>query len=273
MKKIITYSKFNEELNTSTYQSAAQKLSRLGHKRRSGEMTGWVEELKKREKLAAAKEKIDQYSKFGAFNLEYRTSKYSTSLKTYQSEIVCEGNFFIQPSFDSSWFQDMFSDWMGEGRGGSLGIYLEFSTIPADEETRNAFELNVSKLSQKPDNELLEQWGTRMWLKIADENGDDVAQTPNIFWESYDNDIFTFSKRGEAIRFKNLLADAIEGKNNWGFRQYQTNGIPGEWQRMISRVRQYSEFRDELPKFLSMESLPKIANLVRRASVNNLYRN
>lgn len=37
--------KFNEELNPSTYRSAARKLKKLGHEKRSDRIEKWTEEV------------------------------------------------------------------------------------------------------------------------------------------------------------------------------------------------------------------------------------
>lgn len=50
MSIIKKYTEFNEKLRSSTYHSAASKLTNLGHERRGAEMSKWGDIVSNREK-------------------------------------------------------------------------------------------------------------------------------------------------------------------------------------------------------------------------------
>jgi hypothetical protein len=59
------YIKYNEELKSSTYKSAADKLSRLGHTTRSSNLTQHSLDTRKKEKIEIWQKHVDTYSKYG----------------------------------------------------------------------------------------------------------------------------------------------------------------------------------------------------------------
>ena len=59
------YLKYNEELKSTTYKSAADKLARLGHHTRAGKLTTHSEDTVKKEAIESWKKHVDMYSKYG----------------------------------------------------------------------------------------------------------------------------------------------------------------------------------------------------------------
>ena len=61
--------RFNEELNSSTYNSAARKLTKLGHTDRAAELKSWAQETERKEELIKWKQEIQTYSPLSLFPL------------------------------------------------------------------------------------------------------------------------------------------------------------------------------------------------------------
>ena len=143
--------RFNEELKGSTFRSAATKLKQLGHIRRSQEIeqrTKWLKEQ-------------------APFQLQYYKTRYNSATKSHDSDLLCEGLFYIEPSFDNSWFSDSVYDYIHDSRQYGLFMFFDFGTTPADVETEHKWKEIESKLSEETYNGMY--YGTRMGVKIIPE--------------------------------------------------------------------------------------------------------
>jgi hypothetical protein len=201
------------------YRKYANELTAMGHKNRGATMLDYAigvekeEEEKKRiqreeEKRKRLKENRDEVSRFEPFNLIIGGSQQK------------RGKFYIIPSVEIDWFNDMLWDWIDDKMSYIISLPFEFGIMAADEETEATFE----NWPWSP-----EQWDgvsypNRMYLSITNTN--------SPAFDSYDNDIFYFSTRADAVRFKKMFVDLLEEKNEWYFRKWYPNGF-------VDRIKKY----------------------------------
>ena len=243
--------RFNEELKVSTYKSAATKLTQMGHKRRGAEMLDYSTQREKEEERMRLQETRDEMSRFEPFNLIIKGS----------DERI--GKFYILPSVETDWFSDMLWDWVGDGMEYSCSLPFEFGIMEADEETEETFkDFNWSQ----------EQWTgviypNRMYLSVTNAN--------SPAFDSYDRDIFHFTTRADAMRFKKMFVDLLEEKNDWYFKKWNPNGVvnrikkyvsPEYVSELIEQIATRAEDRDKL------EEAEQLRNLLPRAGQIN-YQN
>lgn len=115
--------KFNEELKPSTYRSAAHKLKKLGHERRSKELEDWGK-LKSSEMSMKKWEELKQeWSKFGKATYRFMRS----------SKEVMRGDFYLFLTFDDYTHLDSIPTTIDDVDG----FYITFSAglVPVDLET------------------------------------------------------------------------------------------------------------------------------------------
>ncbi len=268
--------RFNEELKGSTFRSAATKLKQLGHIRRSQEIESHAIDVEEREK----REKIEQRTKWlkeqGSFQLQYHKARYNSATKSHDHTLLCEGNFYIEPSFDSDWFRDSVYDYESDSSQYGLFMFFEFGTTPADVETQSKWESIESQLSEESYDGMY--YGTRMGIQVIPEGNAAIVSNGKCYWESRDNDIFVFSNRSEAMRFKKLLIEALEGKIKWGKNQWNPDGIMSCFDRYFlndennrkSKIARGETLSDPI---FTREDMPKIISSVKTGlSVNQLYR-
>ena len=269
--------RFNEELKGSTFRSAATKLKQLGHIRRSQEIESHAIDVEEREEKARIEQRTKWLKEQGPFRLQYYKSRYNAATKSYYSDLLCEGNFYIEPSFDSDWFSDSGYDYRHEDRKYGLFMYFEFGTTPADVETATAWKEIESKLSEESYDGMY--YGTRMGIEIIPEGHAGVSSNGRCFWEARDNDQFIFANRSEAMRFKKLLIEAIEGKIEWGKNKWNEKGIMSCFDRYFLRESNYRQIKidkgqpaEEL--LFTKEDMPKLISTLKTGlSVNQLYKN
>lgn len=269
--------RFNEELKGSTFRSAATKLKQLGHIRRSQEIESHAIDVEEREE----RERIEQRTKWlkeqAPFRLQYYKTKYNSATKSHDKDLLCEGNFYIEPSFDDGWFSDSMYDYRSDGGRYGLFMYFEFGTTPADVETANTWKSIESKLSEEAYDGIY--YGTRLGIQVIPEGHAVVSSNGKCYWDSRDNDIFIFANRSEAMRFKKLLIEALEGKIEWGKNKWNVKGIISCFDRYFLNDANYRQGKidkgenPEEPVF-TKEDMPKVISTLKTGlSVNQLYKN
>lgn len=268
--------RFNEELKGSTFRSAATKLKQLGHIRRSQEIESHAKDVEEREE----REKIEQRTKWlkeqAPFQLQYYKTRYNSATKSHDSDLLCEGLFYIDPSFDNSWFSDSVYDYISDNRQYGLFMFFDFGTTPADVETERKWKEIESKLSEESYNGMY--YGTRMGVNIIPEGSAAPVSNAKCYWESRDNDMFIFANRSEAMRFKKLLIEALEGKIKWGRNEWNKDGIMSCFDRyFISdenwRQRNIDKGEIHMDPIFAKEDMPKLVSSIRTGlSVNQIYR-
>ena len=200
--------RFNEELKASTYKSAADKLTKMGHKRRGAEMSDYAIRREKEEERMRLQVTRDEMSRFEPFNLIINKEK--------------AGRFYILPNAEIEWFKDLVYDWVDDKMSYICSLPVEFGIMMADEETEETF---------KDWNWSPEQWNgvsypNRMYL------GTTYANSPAF--DSYDRDIFHFATRADAMRFKKMFVDLLEEKNDWYWKKWNPNGVVSRIKEVVS---------------------------------------
>lgn len=210
--------KFNE-LKSSTYRTAANRLKGLGHSRRAAAMTDYVAAVEDRERIEKIKDNREKYAHTGVFKASVvhektsgrgaeRTVDYISPLAERGIEGEMTGNFHIALWFD----EDVFHDRIWEYIKGENGVWLNFTLgiVPADEETASWFctkERGVAGYDF--------YWEgiyspNRPFSKITNDAGNfDPSPIRNENWES---DRFVFEGRQEAMKFRKLMIDIFEGR-------------------------------------------------------------
>ena len=261
--------KYNEELLPNTYRSASTKLRTIGHTRRSAEMEAYAKELEEKERLRKNEIRKQGMISVDPFHLIFLKSSYNSSTKSSNEKTLCEGLFYIEPSFDWSWFQDMYGDWENDDCSYNLSLPFEFGTMPADAETQQKFDA----APKSEDAYEGVHYGTRMWLDIINQNERDVSISGKYSWEGRDGDEFIFGSRQEAIRFKKCLADAVEGKTQWGKTSWAPEGIKSNFNDFFKKDKEWRERSNKQESYFTKDDMPKIAESIRRMSLNQIYRN
>jgi hypothetical protein len=203
------------------YRKYAGLLTAMGHKNRGARMLDYAievekeEEEKKRiqkeeEERKKLQETINEMSRFEPFNLIVSGS---------QEKV---GRFYIMPSPEIDWFKDTLSDWLWDGMNYSLSIPFEFGIMMADKETEETFK----DWNWSPEKYDGVSWPNRMYLSVINTN------SPSF--EGYDRDAFCFSTRVDAMRFKKMLVDLLEGNNDWYFKKWDPNGFVNRIKEVLS---------------------------------------
>lgn len=271
MKRLVTYNLF-EELKSSTYQSAATKLGQLGHSRRSSNLMDYSKLKKKEEEKLKVKEVYDDLSKWGEFELEVCTTKWNKDIKSIEfSDSILVGNFFITVRIED-WISDMISDWYWSGGKEGLIIPFEFGIMPSDSETLEKMQSN---------NLDKEMWDgvwfpMRIWIKIHEKNSIGVIVDKDPYVEIYENHRAFFTKRSEAIKFKNLFIGGILGQNDFSSYKW-SKGIHKDLLEILKKEEEYNKTRIEkgsidLGPILVESDLSKIADSIRNISINKIWR-
>jgi hypothetical protein len=195
---------FNEELRPYVYMNAANLAKQYKQPKRAERFTNWANELTNRDNIKKTKENRDRLSQFGTFDGHLSVSS--------SDDII--GKFYLDIWFDDDWFGDIVYQSWGDGAF-EYGISLPFEIeiIAADEETQ-----------RKIDDSGVEQnqgviWPNRLeiYLSTYEQTTKEINIRPNGFgYYSKEMDDFHFLDRRNAVRFKKLLIDALDGKNSFG---------------------------------------------------------
>lgn len=258
--------KFNEELKASTYKSAATKLTQIGHKRRGAQMLDFATQREKEEERMRLQETRDELSRFEPFNLIIKGNEEKS------------GNFYILPNAEIEWFKDMIYDWVDDKMSYICSLPFEFGIMMADEETEETF---------KDWNWIPEQWNgvsypNRMYL------GTTYVNSPAF--DSWDRDMFYFTTRADAMRFKKMFVDLLEDKNDWYWRKWNPNGVvsrikevvsPEYVSNLIEKLAINAEERDKLEEAEQLRNLlPRVDEMnyqnvidsAKNIRINQIYR-
>lgn len=264
-----------EELKTSTYASAANKLRNLGHIRRSTELQNWAKEAEEKRKREEELLRKTDISQFPPFRLQFYKGRWDSTQKRTIETLLVDGLFYIEPSFSSDWLGDMM--WDHESDQCGLCLYIEFGTMPADEETQKKW--NEIKGQISVDEWQGMAWTTRFSMPIFSENSFEIMTTGKCFWESVENENFVFSDRAEAIRFKKYFIEALEGKNLWGKNKWKPQGLKGQFDTFFQkdldwREKERADGKERREQYFKPEHMTILVNRVKTGlSINDLYRN
>ena len=286
MKHLKSYNLF-EELKSTTYKSAGDKFTNIGHKRRGAELLDYATKVELKEKSQKLLQAQNQNKEFGLFDI--------TMLRGWgdNRKSIFSGKFYLQMCLESDWFKDQLSDWLYEGMDWNMGIAMEFAIIPPDDETLKMIETSEDKDIEYFRNNSMwsddyRYWSNRLWITLCGTNAIPLSKAGLEGFEDRDGFSFYFNSRSEAMRFRNLVADTLEGKTNWSSWRERTIATQlkdtvvldeENWrEKMMSKYLPGREDGYELdnpdtwPKNPFTEDAYKRAvDAVRRMSVNGLY--
>jgi hypothetical protein len=271
--------KFNEELKSSTYASAAAKLKDMGHIRRSGEMEEWTKEVQNKEKDARELQHYNEFKHDVPFKINLVKSVWDSGSKSRKDEIMMGGDFYLKVSFDYDWARDQYHDNVDEDGTAEYAQYMPFEIgiMPADEESKEIFRLIEDRLSD----EVYEgaYYPQRLYYKIIKEGSREITPTGEFSWECRENDEIVFENRSEALRFKKMFVDAVHGRNNFGNTRWCPNlneqlkkFFLGDWLQRYNRDTKSYDKIDRSEVF-NEEAFKRFLDSTNRMSVNQLYRN
>jgi hypothetical protein len=271
--------KFNEELKSSTYASAANKLKNMGHIRRAGELEQWTKEVVNKEKDARELENFNSFKHDVPFKINLVKVKWNSNTKSRSHEIMMSGNFYLKPSFDFSWAQDQYNENADEDGTTEYSYYMPFEVglMAADDEAKELFRLIEDKLSD----EVYEgvYWTQRLYYKIINEGAKEITPTGEFSWECRESDEIMFENRAEALRFKKMFVDAVHGRNNFGnskwcpsIHEQLKKFFLGDWLQRYNRDTKSYDKIDRSEVF-NEEAFKRFLDSTNRMSVNQLYKN
>ena len=187
--------RFNEELRPRTYLSAAKKLTDIGHTDRANTLKDWAEQTERREEITNWKEKLQEYSPFGA---------YKVNVVNPETEEKFTADFALDINFDELSFEDSF-EWEKEkdpNNVSGVNIFFFIGLIPTSEEV-------IRKCEEiMPESEFGNGmfWGMSCGIDFKVQNGQVILDKFTL--EDYDENLsgnVSFADRSSANKFKNLL--------------------------------------------------------------------
>lgn len=259
--------KFNEELKPSTYKSAADKLMKIGHVRRSSVLSDYSDKVKTDLDLEIKNKTLNNLKEFGYFKMNFIESIHG---KSKDKTVIMTGNFYIDISgLDSYNFKDNYSDSVYSLDGSKLVSHdvimnFELGFIPADAETYKEF--NELEIVDREKVYRSLYWNMNFGISVIGKGEEEINPNGYYYFDGNDRDLFEFNDRREASRFRKLLSDALLGNNQWGRSDYSES-------LKDSILSVFSEEKyNSLPKdIFNEESYKKISNSIRSLSLNKLY--
>ena len=267
------------ELKSSTYASAANKLKNMGHIRRSGELEQWTKEVQNKERDARELQNYNEFKHDVPFKINLVKAKWDSATKTRNHEIMMTGNFYLKPSFDDDWARDQYNDNVQEDGTVEYTYHLPFEIgiMAADEETKEKFRMIEENLSD----EVYEgvYWLQRLYYKLINEGSKEMTPTGDFSWECRENDEIVFENRSEALRFKKMFVDAVHGRNTFGnskwvpsMNEQLKKFFLGEWLQRYNRDTRSYDKVDRSDVF-NEEAFKRFLDSTNKMSINQLYRN
>jgi|APGre2960657444_1045066.scaffolds.fasta_scaffold80262_2 hypothetical protein len=249
--------KYNEELKSDTYKSAADKLTKMGHVKRPEELMKWHVISKEREKEEAKRKAIEESSKLGTYKM---------TLSGAHGKFT--GDFYIYFYWNNDNFDESYQDWKSFDNS-SLWLQFDFSVLPASEESKE-FAQNVlnKEIGLNYDGKCyLGCFGLNLSQSGNEYNEETNKETfvlkPNggFYFEEYDSIAWYMADRGSAQKFKKMLYDVFEGNIVWR----ETPQLPGG-------------VKEQILDFLcsdmdhTLEEFEEFIESLKRISVNKLYK-
>ena len=249
--------KYNEELKSDTYKSAADKLTKMGHVKRPEELMKFHVVAKEREKDEAKRKAIEESSKLGTYKM---------TLSGAHGKFT--GDFYIYFYWNNDNFDESYQDWKSFDNS-SLWLQFDFSVLPASEESKE-FAQNVlnKEIGLNYDGKCyLGCFGLNLSQSGNEYNEETNKETfvlkPNggFYFEEYDSIAWYMADRGSAQKFKKMLYDVFEGNIVWR----ETPQLPGG-------------VKEQILDFLcsdmdhTLEEFEEFIESLKRISVNKLYK-
>ena len=211
--------KYNEELKSDTYKSAADKLKNMGHVKRPEELMKWHVISKEKEKEEAKRKAIEEASKLGTYKM---------TLNSDDGKFT--GDFYIYFYWDNEIFDENYEDWK---RFDNTSLWLSFpiAVLPASEESKE-FVNNVLDKEIGLGNDgkcYLGSFALKLTQGGNEYNEETNKETfvfkPNggFYTEDYHSIDWHMADRASAQKFKKMLYDLFKGDIVWR----ETPELPG----------------------------------------------
>ena len=210
--------KYNEELKSDTYKSAADKLKNMGHVKRPEELMKWHVISKEKEKEENKRKAIEEASKLGIYKmtLNGRNDKFT-------------GDFYVYFYLNDDNLDENYEDWKSFDNN-SLWLTFDLAVLPASEESKE-FAQNVLHKEIGLNYEgkcYLGCFGLNLSQGGGSYDENDkptyvLKPSGGFYFEEYDSVGWCMADRASAQRFKKMLYDIFEGNIIWR----ETPALPG----------------------------------------------
>ncbi len=245
----------NEELKSSTYKAAADKLTKLGHIKRPEELMKWHEITKQKEADALKLKTLNDCKQLGVYEL-------SMSYTKGGQQFSYKGDFYINIYFDDYNLQDQYPEWK-EGDS-NLWINFGFGVIPVNEDGQK-FCTEVIEPIVGLSGDKITYWLGAFWLNLSrgiDPSRETIKLNPEGkgYFEEYEGR-WHLSNRASAIRFKDTLFKIFNGD----IVIRETTEMPGGMKEQI--IDWFCNDREH-----SIEEYEEVMYSIKRINLNKLYK-
>jgi hypothetical protein len=249
--------KYNEELKSDTYKSAADKLAKMGHVKRPEELMKWHIVTKEKEKEEAKTKALEEASKLGTYKMTIGT----------RGSTKFTGDFYIHFYWNEYSFADHYEEWKSFDND-SIWLSFEFAILPASEESKEFVNNFIGgQLGLTNDGKCyLGQFGINLTHggNSIDENGKKTyVLKPNsgFYWNSDYSHDFYMADRGSAQKFKKMIYDIFEGDIVWGETPELPGGVKEEILDLLCSDMDHT-----------LEEFEAFIESIKRISLNKIYK-
>ena len=247
--------RYNEELKSDTYKSAADKLAKMGHKQRPEELMKWHEITKQKEIESIKLEVLNDCKQLGTYQL-------SLSYRKDGQNFDYKGDFYINLAFDNYNLYDQYPEWKnGES---NLWIGFSFGVIPVNEDGKKFCKEVVEPIIGL-NSDKLTYWLGAFWLNISrsiNPDGEPLRFHPEDkgYFEEFEG-TWHLTNRSSAMRFKDALYKIFNGD----IIVRETPEMPGGMKEQI-----IDELCNERPH--DIDEYEDIMNSIKKINLNKLYK-
>ena len=258
--------KYNEELKSDTYKSAADKLARMGHVKRPEELMKWHDIAKEKEEIAKeeARLKAIEESKRRVLEQSSKLGIHKLTLKDGSTKFT--GDFYIYFSWDSDNFHENYDYWVN-GDNSDIWLMFSFSVIPASDESKEFANYVLSEgAGISTDGKC---WLGSFGINLS-ESGNEyndgkhtlvLKPSGGYYEEEWHNIQWDMADRASAQKFKKMIYDVFSGEIVYKDSEKVPGGIKEE---IIEEL--CNEKGHDLSEYLDfVESIKKIR-------LNQLYK-
>lgn len=230
MSIIKSYNIFNEELRSSTYKSASDKLKKMGHVKRSKDLAEYSDIIRDTEIEENIKKQYEDMSRFPSFKLKL--------VESINDEHPIIGDFFIKMWLSTDWFSDTIAEWQNEKiKNGTpnwdMSAPFSVGITPVDEDLRTTMRTDPYFDDCRSQGIF---YTNEMFIYITSgcmiPNKVPAADMTGPIHCSKSR--FYFADRREAIKFKNLLLDGFEDRIKLWDDKGHPDGLPKSLYKFLS---------------------------------------
>lgn len=221
--------KYNEELKSDTYKSAADKLKTMGHVKRPDELMKWHVLVKEKEGEEKRRKAIEEASKLGIYKMTLNAPTSSPhSIWAGQNYSSFTGDFYVYFYLNDDNLDENYEDWKSFDNN-SLWLTFDFAVLPASEESKEFAQNVLGKEIGLSDGKCyLGSFGLNLSEGGAtyDENDKPtyvLKPSSGFYFENNYTVGWCMADRASAQKFKKMLYDIFEGNIIWR----ETPDLPG----------------------------------------------